>query len=262
MLHNAAFEALDLDWAYLAFEVPENEADAALAGVKALGIDGLSVTMPHKTAVAGLVDELSPTAARLGAVNTVVRRGGRLVGESTDGAGFLDALARDEGFKPAGARCVVIGAGGAARAVILALADAGAAEVAVAARVGERAVAAAELAGDRGRAALDDVGGAVKEATLVVNATPVGMSADRTMPLGFDPGWLHAGHVVVDLVYDPPATPLLQAARAHGAVAVNGLGMLIHQAAAAFRLWTGEDPPLEVMSAAAARALAHAAHPS
>jgi shikimate dehydrogenase len=145
----------------------------------------------------------------------------------------------------------VLGAGGAARAVVLALADAGAAEVVVAGRTPDRVATAAALAGERGRA------GPVEEASgcdLVVNATPVGMGEDGGLPL--DPALLGAGQVVADLVYHPLVTPLLTEARARGAIAVNGLGMLIHQAAHAFRLWTGEDPPLAVMSAAALRALA------
>lgn len=249
-LHNAAFDAMGLDWVFLAFEVPGGEAKAAIEGMRALGIDGLSVTMPHKSDVAAAVDALSPTAERLGAVNTVVRRGGVLVGENTDGAGFVDALRSDEGFDAAGRRCLVLGAGGAARAVVLALADAGASEVVVAGRTPERVATAAALAGDRGRA------GTVEEAAgcdLVVNATPVGMGEAGGLPL--DPAQLQAGQVVADLVYHPLVTPLLTEARARGAIAVNGLGMLIHQAAHAFRLWTGEDPPLAVMSAAALRSL-------
>lgn len=252
-LHNAAFQALDLDWVYLAFEVPAGSGAAAVEAVRTLGIDGLNVTMPHKADVAGAVDRLSPTAERLGAVNTVVRRGGVLVGESTDGEGFVAALRGDEGFDPAGKRCLVVGAGGAARAVIAALAEAGAAEVVVAGRTPERVAAAAALAGGRGRVGTTAEASAVD---LVVNATPVGMGGDPGLPV--DPALLGPGQVVADLVYHPLATPLLEAARARGVVAVNGLGMLIHQAALAFRLWTGEDPPLEVLSAAALRALSHA----
>ncbi|HEX2040149.1 MAG TPA: shikimate dehydrogenase [Acidimicrobiales bacterium] len=249
-LHNAAFHAVGLDWVYLAFEVPAGSGAAAVEAMRTLGIDGLNVTMPHKADVAGAVDRLSPVAERLGAVNTVVRQGATLVGESTDGEGFVAALRSDEGFDPAGRRCLVVGAGGAARSVVLALADAGAAEVVVAGRTPERVAAAAALAGDCGRA------GTVEEAAgadLVVNATPVGMGGDSGLPL--DPELVGPGQVVADLVYHPLVTPLLEAARKRGAVAVNGLGMLIHQAALAFRLWTGEDPPLEVMSAAALRTL-------
>jgi shikimate dehydrogenase len=255
VLHNAAFRSLELDWVYLAFEVPAGGGAEAVEAMRTLGIDGLSVTMPHKEDVAAAVDRLSPTAARLRSVNCVHREGGELVGESTDGSGFVDALRNDEGFEPSGARCVVIGAGGAARAVVLALADAGAADVAVVNRTAERAEAAAALAGAVGRVAEVEV---AAEADLVVNATPVGMAdvdPDSSESSPVPAALLRPGQVVVDLVYNPLRTPLLEAARRRGATAVTGLGMLIHQAAHAFRLWTGEDPPLEAMSAAALGAL-------
>ena len=247
-LHNAAFAAVGLDWVYLAFEVPAGGAAGAIDAVRSLGIDGLNVTMPHKADVAAAVDRLSPAARALGAVNTVVREGSVLVGENTDGDGFVQALRVDEGLDPAGMRCLVLGAGGAARSVARALHAAGAAEVIVAARRPEAAAAAAALA--KGRV------GAVEEADgvdLVVNATPVGMGEvteldSPTLPVPAER--LGPGQVVVDLVYHPLVTPLLTAARQQGAVAVNGLGMLLHQAAIAFRLWTGEDAPLEAMSAA------------
>jgi shikimate dehydrogenase len=262
VLHNAAFGALGLDWAYLAFPVPAGQVPAALAGMRALGLDGLSVTMPHKAAVAAGVDRLSPAAARLGAANTVVRRGDLLAGESTDGDGFLAALRDDEGWDPAGRRCVVLGTGGAARAVALALGQAGAAEVAVVGRRPELAEATARLAGAAGRPAGVE---AAEAAELVVNATPVGMTGVVAMdgqpvppgiPFGIDAGRLSRGQLVVDLIYSPAVTPLLDGARRRGSRTANGLGMLIHQAALQFRLWTGEDPPLEVMSAAVVSALA------
>ena len=258
VIHNAAFRALDLDWAYLAFEVEPERVAAALQGVRGLGIDGLNVTMPHKAAVVPLVDRLGPAAADLGAVNTVVNQGGELVGHNTDGEGFLDAVRRDEGFDPAGRRCLVVGAGGAARAVVRALAGAGASEVVVVNRSGDRAVTAAAVGGAVARVGAGDE---ADGCDLVVNATPVGMTGVTTLdgaplPLPVDPARLGTGQLVVDLVYEPPITPLIEAARAAGAVTANGLGMLIHQAAHAFRLWTSEEPPLEAMSAAAVGELA------
>jgi shikimate dehydrogenase len=250
-----SFRALDLDWTYMAFDVGEDELPAALGGVRALGIEGLSVTMPHKEAVTRLVDRVSPTAELLGAVNTVVRRGRLLMADSTDGAGFLDALRMDLGFDPAGCRCLVIGSGGTARAVILALAGAGARQVTIAGRTAERVRRAAELAGPMGKV------GAVEEADeaeLVVNATPVGMVGQPPGP-PVEASRLGPGQVVLDVVYHPAVTPLVAAARRQGANAVGGLGMLVHQAAHAFRLWTGQDPPLEVMSGAAVGALSHEA---
>lgn len=250
VLHNAAFQALDLDWAYLAFEVPEGEAAGAIAGMRALGLDGLSVTKPHKEAVSALVDRLALSARRLGAVNAVARRGTALLGYNTDGPGFIDALRFDQGFDPAGRRCVVRGAGGAGRAVILALAEAGAAEVVVVAgRSPEKAEAGAELAGDVGRVGQPEE---AADADLVVNATSVGMAGEPAEAV-VDPSLLGPGQLVVDLVY--PVTPFVAAARLRGATAVNGVGMLVHQAAHAFQLWTGEEAPREAMSAAALAAL-------
>lgn len=278
VLHNAAFAALALDWVYVALPVRAGDGGRAVAAMAALGIEGLNVTMPHKAAVAEAVDRRTPTAARLGAVNTVVRSADGLLGESTDGEGFVTALRVDEGFDPVGARCLVVGAGGAARAVVLALAEAGATEVVVVARREAAAAAAAALAGPAGRV------GVAEEADgcgLVVNATPLGMDAVVVELPGAGPqaaggapvaaaylpvpeGCLGPGQVVADLVYQPIRTPFVEAARARGAVAVNGLGMLIHQAALSFRLWTGEDPPLEVLSAAALAELSRrsAADPS
>ena len=246
---NAAFRALDLDWVYVAFPVPAGQAPQAVAAVRTLGIAGLSVTMPHKAEVIPHLDEVSATATALGAVNCIWRRGDELVGDSTDGPGFLDALRHDEGFDPADTKAVVLGAGGAARAVVLALGQAGAADVAVVNRTAARAEEAAALAPGVARVGdEDDLAGA----HLVVNATPIGMhDTPHTEALPIDPKRLQPHQLVVDLVYHPLRTPLLAAARERGAVAVTGLGMLIHQAAHAFRLWTGEDPPLEVMSAAA-----------
>jgi shikimate dehydrogenase len=251
-LHNAAFEALGLDWVYLAFEVAPGRAGDALHGMRALGIEGLSVTMPHKTDVAMCVDRCTTAASRLQAVNTVRRLAdGSLEGHNTDGDGFLAAL-RDAGADPAGRRVALLGAGGAGRALALALGNAGAADVAVVNRSPQPAATAAGLAGAKGR-----VGGPadVGTADLIVNATPVGMG-DGAGALPLDPALLHAGQVVVDIVMHPLDTALLQAARGAGATAVDGLGMLVHQAALAFTLWTGADAPVAAMRAAAERELA------
>lgn len=247
-IHNAAFAAAGADWVFLALEVPEGEGGAAVRAMRTLGIGGLSVTMPHKAAAYDAVDEATVVAAELGAVNCVFWRGDRLVGDNTDGAGFIDAIARDPGVDVAGLRCVVVGAGGAGRAIVRALAGAGAADVAVLNRSPQPAVAAAALAGRVGR-----VGGApdVAGADLVVNATSLGMGLGADEPLPVDPGALHSGQVVADLVYQPLVTPLLAAARSRGAQAVGGLGMLVHQAAHAFGRWTGAEAPVQAMLAAA-----------
>lgn len=252
VIHNAAFAEAGLDWVFVAFEVVDGEAARAVGGARALGIDGLSVTMPHKATVIEALDRLTPTATKLGAVNAIVREGTEFVGHSTDGAGLVDALAYDEGFNPEGKSCVVIGAGGAARAVILSLANAGASDVVVINRTASKADLAATLAGKAGRVGVEED---VRAADLVVNATPLGMTGYEHSAV--DPTLFHSNQLVVDLVYAPPITPTIQAARAAGAHAVGGLGMLVHQAAHAFTLWTGQEAPLPAMSAAAMAALAH-----
>jgi shikimate dehydrogenase len=248
-LHNAAFAHLGIDWVSVGFPVPPGRAGPALAGAATLGIRGLSVTMPHKEDAARAVDDLSDTAARLGAVNCAIAVEGGWRGENTDGAGFVAALARGDRFEPSGKRCLVVGAGGAARAVVAALGDAGAAEVVVVNRTEERARTAARLAGPAGRV------GTAEEASacdLVVNATPVGMGDVDAGPAGWlvDPGLLGPAQVVVDLVYHPPVTPWLEAAAERGAATANGLGMLVHQAALQIERWTGHEAPVDGMWAA------------
>lgn len=251
-LHNAAYWALGLDWAYLAFEVPPAEFAAAVAGARALGLRGLSVTMPHKEQAAGLATKRSVTARRLGAANTLTFEGREIVAESTDGTGLVTDLRLACGFDPAGKRCGVVGAGGAARAVVLALAEAGAAEVLVVNRTAVKAHRAAGLAPSVGRVArAEELAGV----DLVVNATPVGLGAQTGdspagWPAGADPTRLRPGQLAVDLVYHPAETPWLAAAREAGAATRNGLGMLVHQAALQVALWTGERPPVRAMWAA------------
>ena len=298
-LHNAAFAALGLDWVYVAFAVAAGHGAAAVAAMRALDIAGLSVTMPHKAAVVAELDRLGPTATLLGVVNTISWTaspdGWELEGESTDGAGFIDALRGDDGFDPAGRRCVVLGSGGAARSVTLALAEAGSASVQVVARRRDAAVQCSGLAGPIGFALVvpgegaagageapagpgageapesadpvarpaDAVAGlsdAVAGADLIVNATPVGMAAGDGLPFDLDPELLHQGQFVADLIYAPATTPLLAAARVRGAGTANGLGTLIHQAARQVAIWTGNPAPLEAMSAAALLALSQRQH--
>lgn len=251
LLHNTAFASLGLDWVSVAFPVPVAGVTAAVEGMRSLGLRGMSVTMPHKAAVAGAVDELTPIAEQLGAVNCVRRRGDRLVGDNTDGAGFVESLRHGADLDPAGRRCLVVGAGGAARAVVLALAGAGAAEVIVVNRTPERAASAAALAGPRGRVgtAADVVG-----ADLVVEATPAGMDGVAPVASPVHGATLGPGQVAVDLVYHPPVTPWLAAASAAGATTLGGLGMLVHQAAAQLAAWTGTTPPVTAMWDAARRA--------
>lgn len=251
-LFNAAFQHLEVDWVFGAFAVPDGATGGAVAAMRELGLSGLSVTMPHKSAVIAHLDALSPAAERLGAANCVAWEASRLIGHSTDGDGLIDALRLDEGFEPESSRCLVIGAGGAARAAVAALADAGAVEVIVVNRTAARAETAARLAGTRGR-----VGGAadIADVDLVVNATPAGMAGGAVPGMPVDPEMLHPGQVYFDMVYHPLVTPAVAAARGRGVHAVGGLGMLVHQAAHAYRHWIGHDAPTLVMAAAAAAEL-------
>jgi shikimate dehydrogenase len=247
-LHNTAYAALGIDWTYVAFEVPDGAAKQALEAMRALGIAGLSVTMPHKTAVAAACDEISAAADALRSVNTVtLLPEGRLRGDSTDGEGFCRSLA-ESGTGIAGAQVLVLGAGGAARAIVRALGVAGA-HVVVCARRDEAARVAAALAPSAECRPWHERDGAASAAHVIVNATPIGMGAERGTPVGLDV--IGAGHVVVDLVYHPLDTPLLAGARERGAEAVDGLGMLVHQAALQIEQWTGHAAPTPVMRAAA-----------
>jgi shikimate dehydrogenase len=242
-MHNAAFDALGLDWVYVAFPVARGDGAAAVRAVTTLGLPGLNVTMPHKADAAAACDDLAPEAAALGAVNTVVNADGALIGHSTDGDGFLRAL-EDEAVEVAGRGVLVIGAGGAARAITHALGRVGA-HVTVVARRSDAGRNAAALAPDGDAARFDEI--AVEGFDVIVNATPLGMEGEAP-PI--DVAKLHAGQFVYDTVY-PVETPLLHEARAIGLGAAGGLGMLVHQGALSFSLWTGVEPPLDVMRAAA-----------
>jgi shikimate dehydrogenase len=242
-MHNAAFHALGLDWVYVAFPVARGRGAAAVRAVTALALAGLNVTMPHKADAAAACDDLSPEAAALGAANTVVNADGALVGHSTDGDGFLRAL-DDEGIEVTGRHVLVVGAGGAARAITHALGRVGA-NVTVTARRPDAARSAASLAPDGDATGFDGI--AVERFDVIVNATPLGMDGEAPP---FDTAKLHTGQFCYDTVY-PVETPLLRDARARGLRATGGLGMLVHQGALSFSLWTGVEPPLEVMRAAA-----------
>ena len=255
-MHGAAFEVLGLEATYEALDVPPARLAEVVAGLR-LDPDflGANVTTPHKLAVLVLLDELTEAARAVGAVNTVVPRGGRLVGDNTDVAGFAASLV-GAGFRAGGGHAVLLGAGGAANAVAYALARLGVPTV-VASR---RAEAAAELVAAlrpvaRGLEAVAaaDLPRALAGAALLVNATTVGMAggpAPGELPLGVDVGLLPPGALVNDLVYNPRVTPLLAAAKARGLATLDGLPMLVEQGAASLRLWTGLEPPLEAMRAA------------
>lgn len=249
-IHRAAFEAAGLDWSYVAFEVPDGHGVAAVEAMRILGLRGLSVTMPHKSVVATAVDRLDPAAAALTTVNTVSWDDGELVGHSTDGAGFVASL-RADGMAVDGMQVVVLGAGGAARSVIDALDRSGASDIAVLNRSPDRAAQAADLA----RSARVGERADLSRADLVVNATSVGMGIDPGRAgeddLPCSPEELPDTALVADLVYQPLETAWLAVARGGGLRVLDGLGMLVHQAALQQEIWTGELPDTAVMRDAA-----------
>jgi len=252
-IHNAAFAALDLDWAYLPLPVAPGAARGAVAGLRTLGFAGANVTMPHKSDVADVVDTLSEDARRLHAVNTVLIGEDGMTGHNTDTPGFDRFLRRDAGFDPAGRSALIFGAGGAGRACALALARAAASRITIVAR---DPVSTADL-----RQALDGLSSelvvsafedaAATPADLVVNATPLGADGEQLPLPPIDDSTL-----VIDLLYHPAITPMQTTARESGAAVFGGLGLLLHQAALSFELWTGHPAPLEVMSAAAVASIA------
>jgi shikimate dehydrogenase len=256
-MHNAAFAELGIDVRYIALRVRPGELADALAGLRALEALGANVTMPHKEAAAALMDELSPTARDLDAVNTISFVERRTIGDNTDASG-LRAFLVSEGVVAGVERAVVLGAGGAGRAVVAALDALGLEGVIVAARRHDEARRAAHLGL---RAAPVDWGRATEEAAradLVVNATPVGTDG-KSDPL---PGVAWApGQRIVDLVYGATPTPLVTRARERGAHAWDGVGMLVHQGAESLRIWTGRAAPLDVMKRAALEGIARIAGP-
>ncbi|MBC7261319.1 MAG: shikimate dehydrogenase [Chloroflexi bacterium] len=260
-MHNAAFHALGLPWHYTLLPPPPQQIKETLTKLREEGYRGANVTVPHKQAVMPYLDKVTDTALAIGAVNTIVVQGRQLIGDNTDGDGFLAAL-QEVGFVPANSRALILGAGGAARAVVYALAQNGCA-VTVYNRTVARAAKLAQHMECIGVRA--PVNWMPMQATLanldltcfdlLVNATSVGMWPQvdaspwpKTLPLPSH--W-----IVFDLVYNPPQTALLAHAQSSGARTIGGLGMLVRQGALAFALWTGVFPPIEVMSAAAEKAL-------
>ncbi len=242
-IHNAAAAATGVNLVYGALPVPPDATAEALRGVRALGLRGLSITMPHKELALEHVDELSPIAQELGAINHVRNDDGVLWGDNTDGAGFLIGLAEAASIAVEGRSVAILGTGGAARAIVSACADAGA-QVGVLSRNAQRAESVARLGGDVRVIAVKDLG----SFDIVVNATPVGMAntpfADE---LPVDVTQLDDAATVVDIVYSPRTTPLMHAASQRGLRVVGGLPMLAGQAAAQFESWTGVSAPFDVM---------------
>lgn len=251
LMHNTAFLEKSLPFAYAAFDVEPSGLDDAVAGIRALGLKGVNVTIPHKVAIMPLLDEIDPLAKRIGAVNTVVNDNGRLVGYNTDGMGYVRSLIEETGLELDQQIVTMLGAGGAAKAVAFTLAEKGVKEIRIINRSPERAALLAEHVGTIvPTRVVEQADGkdAIKDATLLINTTSIGMYPHvGEMPVL--PEWLHDQLIVSDLIYNPLETRLLREARAIGARVHSGVGMFVNQGALAYELWTGETAPSETMRA-------------
>lgn len=247
-MQNAAFAALEINAVYLPFPVHPEKLAQAVVGLAAGGVAGFNLTVPHKIAIQPLLDEITPEARAVGAVNTVRRDDSRLAGANTDGEGFLQALAEELDWAPQGKRVLLLGAGGAARGIAFSLLGAGLHTLIIANRTAARAEAlAADCASHFPRCRVETLpmeGLAHSAPHLLVNATSAGMG-DGESPVEL--ARLKIGEAVADIVYSPLETPLLAQAARLGLPACNGLGMLLHQGRLAFEYWTGRTAPLEVM---------------
>ena len=253
-MHNAAFDALGLDYAYLAFDVTPDDLPFALRGLRTFGARGCNLTMPLKKAVIPHLDELSDAARLSGSVNTIVIENGKLIGHTTDGIGYVDALKKEDGFDIPGKTITLLGAGGAAESIITQAALSGAKEIRVFKRKNATFANAAAFAGKIADATgcavsvlpmedADALRSSIAGSDLLCNATNVGMGDDaRTLvPKEF----LHKGLFVSDIIYHPAETTLLSDAKNAGCRTANGANMLLYQGAAAFWLWTGHEMPVE-----------------
>lgn len=253
-MHNAAYQRLSLNYTYVPFNVHPASLPQAVQAVRALGLAGVNVTVPHKQAVLPLLDQIDAAAQMIGAVNTIVNVDGKLVGYNTDGSGFVKSLIDGARFAPKNKTALILGAGGAARAVAVQLALSGLAGLYITNRTPARAAELAEhvsrTTGVQAEAlpwGHDLPADIVMEVDLVVQTTSMGMSPHIDQCPDFPLTALHAGQLVCDLIYNPDQTAFLRGAAARGAATLNGLGMLLYQGVLAFELWTGQTAPVDVM---------------
>jgi shikimate dehydrogenase len=261
-IHNAAFDYLGLNWCYVPLPVEEGSLAAALAGIRELRFAGVNVTMPFKTEVLPLLDEVAMFAESVGAVNTIFIDKGKLIGYNTDGRGFYTALVRDMGYEVKGRKVLVLGAGGASRSVTVSLALAGCASIVIVNRSPDRSEQLSEIIlrstpdiDVRWLSPDDNYDFVVAESDIIINATPLTtFNGSLRVPVSM----LNKNQIVCDLNYSLYQPPILQEAEARGAQVMDGKGMLLYQAAAAFEIWTGLEAPVEVMRVALLRALEEA----
>jgi shikimate dehydrogenase len=259
LMHNAAFEALKLDYVFLAFRVKPAEVESAVNGMRALNIRGLNVTMPHKSTVIKHLDRVDLSAQIVNSVNTILNKENLLFGFNTDGIGAFKAL-KENGVEPKGRKVLLLGAGGAARAIAYTMANK-ADELAVLNRTVKQAQALAKLLEksfnkkiSTGSLSPSDIQSNLQDSDILINATSVGMKP-KAEESPIPPKLLRSNLAVMDIVYNPLETKLEKEAKAAGAKVVSGVEMLIYQGAASFELWTGKSAPVEVMRQAALRHL-------
>lgn len=261
VMQEAAFLALGLNWRYLTIEVYPEELADAFKGLRAMNFQGINLTIPHKVEVLKYLDEVAEDARLMGAVNTVRREGKKLIGENTDGKGFLRSLREDAGVDSAGKRVVVLGAGGAARAMTVELALAGAAHLTLVNRSPRRGQELATLLNEKTPAKAEFVPWdrtyrAPAGTDILVNATSIGLFPNVNDKPNLDYETITPGMIVCDVIPNPPYTPFLKEAEARGAKTLDGLGMLVYQGAIGFKMWTGLDAPVAVMREALVKAFA------
>jgi len=258
VMQEAGFRALDLNWRYLTVEVLPRDLGAAMQGVRAFNMKGINLTIPHKVEVLKYLDEVKPDAALMGAVNTVVRIGDKLVGENTDGKGFMHSLTHDAGVNPKGKNVLVLGSGGAARSITVELAQAGAEQITVVNRSSERGRVLTDLLNSKtsskakfipwhGQYAIPN------DTDILVNATSIGLFPNVNAKPDINYDSVTSKMVVCDVIHTP-MTPFLKEAHDRGAKTVDGLGMLVYQGAIGFKLWTGLDAPVDEMYKALSKA--------
>lgn len=252
-MHNSAFDKLKMDACYVPFPVHPDQLADAVRAIMPLHLNGLNITVPHKERIIPFLDALSEEAKLIGAVNTIEIRESGLTGHNTDGRGFLRSLREQARFDPKGKKFLFIGSGGAARAVGFSLALAGASTIRFRDLDQRKAEALARDIRDKTGAdvlsiAREALPAAAVEADCIINATPLGLKKNDPLPL--DAELIEDRHLVCDLVYNPPMTPLLKAAKRRQAGILPGLGMLLYQGVIAFEIWTGKKAPVAVMQKA------------
>jgi len=250
-MHNLAFETLGMDAVYLPFQITKSQLPQAIASIRTLNMGGVNLSMPHKETGAKLVDKLEGAAKLVGAINTIVNDNGVLVGHLTDGKGFLEALKGAE-VDMSGLDVVMLGAGGAAKAVAVQAALDGAKTMTIYNRTLAKAQELADLINEHTDCRAEAVerellDGKIKSAQLLINGTGIGMKPYENESLVTNPDVFHQGLVVADMIYNPPMTKLMELAHSQGCLTINGNGMLLHQGAAAFELWTGKPFPTSVV---------------